>query len=157
MADEIETEESERCTTKLLETVLVILSNGQMARMSPELELPPPFPNVHTTLAGGRLSLDKFNVQRPLQHNEFSAALVAAVTLWSRYRIVAGLVTSSSPLPVKTHLVGERCTLNLSRALTSSRWCGAAVRRGRCQLRCRPRHLTIVRNDAVRHQKPSSS
>ncbi|GFY19730.1 transposable element Tcb1 transposase [Trichonephila clavipes] len=47
--------------------------------------------------------------------------------------------------------------LNLSRADTSSRWCGVVVRRGRCQLRCRPRHLTKVQNYVVRRQKPSSS
>ncbi|GFY08110.1 hypothetical protein TNCV_1355241 [Trichonephila clavipes] len=34
-------------------------------------------------------------------------------------------VTSSSPVPPKTHRVGQRCTLNLSRAETSSRWCGS--------------------------------
>ncbi|GFS81170.1 uncharacterized protein TNCV_1224191 [Trichonephila clavipes] len=38
-------------------------------------------------------------------------------------------VMSSSPVPLKTRLVGERCTLNLSRAQTSSRWCGVVVRR----------------------------
>ncbi|GFT95887.1 uncharacterized protein TNCV_312261 [Trichonephila clavipes] len=51
--------------------------------------------------------------------------------------------------------VGERCTLNLSRAQTSSRWCGVVVRRGGCHLRCRPRHLTMVQNYEVRRQKPS--
>ncbi|GFW26629.1 hypothetical protein TNCV_2850191 [Trichonephila clavipes] len=51
-----------------------------------------------------------------------------------------GLVTSSSPVPLKTHRVGQRSTVNQSRAQTSSRWCGMVVRRG-CQLRCRPRHL----------------
>ncbi|GFU50786.1 NGFI-A-binding protein 1 [Trichonephila clavipes] len=40
------------------------------------------------------------------------------------------LVTSSSPVPLKTRRVGQRCTLNLSRAETSSRWCGVVVRRG---------------------------
>ncbi|GFX05775.1 hypothetical protein TNCV_5089651 [Trichonephila clavipes] len=40
---------------------------------------------------------------------------------------------------------------------TSSRWCGVVVRRGGCQLRCCPRHLTMVQNDEVRRQKPSSS
>ncbi|GFV48205.1 hypothetical protein TNCV_2345061 [Trichonephila clavipes] len=49
----------------------------------------------------------------------------AAVVKWSRYRIVTGLVTSSSPVPLKTRRVGERCTLNLSRAQTTSRWCGS--------------------------------
>ncbi|GFX21409.1 hypothetical protein TNCV_2821171 [Trichonephila clavipes] len=49
--------------------------------------------------------------------------LVAAVAEWYRHRIVAGFVTSSSPVPLKTRRVGQRCTLNLSRAETSSRWC----------------------------------
>ncbi|GFX23882.1 hypothetical protein TNCV_1789131 [Trichonephila clavipes] len=40
------------------------------------------------------------------------------------------LVTSSSPVPLKNHRVGERCTLNLSRAQMSSHWCGVVVRRG---------------------------
>ncbi|GFT63500.1 hypothetical protein TNCV_869821 [Trichonephila clavipes] len=38
---------------------------------------------------------------------------------------------SSSPVPPKTRRVGQRCTLNLSRAETSSRWCGVVVKRGR--------------------------
>ncbi|GFU99062.1 hypothetical protein TNCV_632001 [Trichonephila clavipes] len=36
----------------------------------------------------------------------------------------------SNPVPLKTRRVGQRCTLNLSRAETSSRWCGVVVRRG---------------------------
>ncbi|GFV67725.1 uncharacterized protein TNCV_4624051 [Trichonephila clavipes] len=36
---------------------------------------------------------------------------------------------SSSPVPLKTRRVGQRCTLNLSRAQTSSCWCGVVVRR----------------------------
>ncbi|GFW59213.1 uncharacterized protein TNCV_2781441 [Trichonephila clavipes] len=66
-------------------------------------------------------------------------------------------VMSSIPVPLKTRRVGQRCTLNLSRAETSSRWCGVVVRRGGCQLRCRPRHLTMVQNYVVRRQKPSCS
>ncbi|GFU63999.1 hypothetical protein TNCV_245771 [Trichonephila clavipes] len=38
-------------------------------------------------------------------------------------------VMSSSPVPLKTYRVGERCTLNLSRDETSSHWCGVVVRR----------------------------
>ncbi|GFV58922.1 uncharacterized protein TNCV_1826301 [Trichonephila clavipes] len=57
-------------------------------------------------------------------------ANVAAVAKWYEYRTVACLVTSSSPVPLKTRRVGQRCTLNLSRAETSSRWCGVVVRRG---------------------------
>ncbi|GFV97369.1 uncharacterized protein TNCV_2038791 [Trichonephila clavipes] len=37
---------------------------------------------------------------------------------------------SPSRVPLKTRRVGERCTLNLSRAQMSSRWCGVVVRRG---------------------------
>ncbi|GFS53744.1 uncharacterized protein TNCV_731381 [Trichonephila clavipes] len=37
---------------------------------------------------------------------------------------------SSSPVPLKTRRVGERCALNLSKAQTSSRGCGVVVRRG---------------------------
>ncbi|GFT71605.1 uncharacterized protein TNCV_3020821 [Trichonephila clavipes] len=83
--------------------------------------------------------------------------LAAAVAEWYRYRTVACFVTGSSPVPLKTRRVGQRCTLNLSRAETSSRWCGVVVRRGGCQLRCRPRHLTMVQNYVVRRQKPSCS
>ncbi|GFV13445.1 uncharacterized protein TNCV_129431 [Trichonephila clavipes] len=66
-------------------------------------------------------------------------------------------VMSSSPVPLKTCRVGQRCRLNLSRAEMPSRWCGVVVRRGRCQLRCRPRHLTMIQNYVVRRQKPSCS
>ncbi|GFV77177.1 uncharacterized protein TNCV_444081 [Trichonephila clavipes] len=83
--------------------------------------------------------------------------MVAAVAEWYRYRTVACFVTGSNPVPLKTRRVGQRCTLNLSRAETSSRWCGVVVRRGGCQLRCRPRHLTMVQNYVVRRQKPSCS
>ncbi|GFU26651.1 uncharacterized protein TNCV_1837581 [Trichonephila clavipes] len=86
-----------------------------------------------------------------------SSGCVAAVAEWYRYRTVACFVTGSSPVPLKTRRVGQRCTLNLSRAETSSRWCGVVVRRGGCQLRCRPRHLTMVQNYVVRRQKPSCS
>ncbi|GFV54622.1 uncharacterized protein TNCV_3578761 [Trichonephila clavipes] len=55
---------------------------------------------------------------------------VATVAEWYRHRIVACLVTSSCPVPLKIRCVGQRCTLNLSRAETSSRWCGVVVRRG---------------------------
>ncbi|GFW84252.1 uncharacterized protein TNCV_4879151 [Trichonephila clavipes] len=57
-------------------------------------------------------------------------SLVAAVAEWYRYRTVACFVTGSSPVPLKTRRVGQRCTLNLSRAETSSRWCGVVVMRG---------------------------
>ncbi|GFX01421.1 retrovirus-related Pol polyprotein from transposon 17.6 [Trichonephila clavipes] len=55
------------------------------------------------------------------QGTSFTSALVAAVAEWYRYRTVACFVTGSSPVPLKTRRVGQRCTLNLSRAETSSR------------------------------------
>ncbi|GFX44012.1 uncharacterized protein TNCV_4112911 [Trichonephila clavipes] len=64
------------------------------------------------------------------EENNLRRVRVAAVAEWYRYRIVACLVTSSIPVPLKTRRVGQRCTLNLSRAETSSRWCGVVVRRG---------------------------
>ncbi|GFV03657.1 uncharacterized protein TNCV_1876051 [Trichonephila clavipes] len=60
----------------------------------------------------------------------FCDSLVAAVAEWYRCRTVACLVTSSSPMPLKTRRVRQRCTLNVSRAETSSRWCSVVVRRG---------------------------
>ncbi|GFT54211.1 hypothetical protein TNCV_2467231 [Trichonephila clavipes] len=36
-------------------------------------------------------------------------------------------------------------------AQTSSHWCGVKVRRGECQLRRRPRHLTRARNYELRY------
>ncbi|GFW14264.1 histone-lysine N-methyltransferase SETMAR [Trichonephila clavipes] len=51
---------------------------------------------------------------------------MAAVAEWYRYRTVACFVTGSSPVPLKTRRVGQRCTLNLSRAETSSRWTATA-------------------------------
>ncbi|GFW77626.1 hypothetical protein TNCV_133171 [Trichonephila clavipes] len=56
---------------------------------------------------------------------------------------MACLVTSSSPVPPRTRRVGQRWTLNLSRAETSSRWCdverGCQLGERGFQLRCRPR------------------
>ncbi|GFU77436.1 uncharacterized protein TNCV_3498101 [Trichonephila clavipes] len=60
----------------------------------------------------------------------FFTFCVAAVAEWYRYRTVACFVTGLNPVPLKTHRVEQRCTLNLSRAETSSRWCGVVVRRG---------------------------
>ncbi|GFU67175.1 uncharacterized protein TNCV_3676101 [Trichonephila clavipes] len=37
---------------------------------------------------------------------------------------------SSTPVPLKTRRVRQRCTLNLSGAQTSSRWCGVVASRG---------------------------
>ncbi|GFT03772.1 hypothetical protein TNCV_411521 [Trichonephila clavipes] len=91
---------------------LVILKNGQMTRATHELA-----PPLLTTTPHQRediSALDRFNVHRcPTRR-------VAAVAEWYRHRIVAGFVTSSSPVPLKTRRVGQRCTLNLSRAETSS-------------------------------------
>ncbi|GFV03457.1 uncharacterized protein TNCV_5059981 [Trichonephila clavipes] len=82
---------------------------------------------------------------------------VAVLAKWYGYRIVTCLVMSSSPISLRTRSVEQGCTLNLSRAETSSLWCGVVVRRGGCQLRCRPPHLIMVPNYVVRRQKPSCS
>ncbi|GFW21836.1 DUF1758 domain-containing protein [Trichonephila clavipes] len=63
------------------------------------------------------------------KYGEFLSSLVESC-LPDDIRIVAFLVTSSSPVPLKTRHVGQRCTLNLSRAEMSSRWCSVVVRRG---------------------------
>ncbi|GFW20687.1 uncharacterized protein TNCV_1049101 [Trichonephila clavipes] len=89
----------------------------------------------------------------------YGAALrrdVAAVADWYRHRIVAGFVTSSSPVPLKTRRVGQRCTLNLSRAEMSSRWCGVVVRRG-VPAQVSSTSLDHGSNYVVRRQKPSCS
>ncbi|GFX31343.1 uncharacterized protein TNCV_2061611 [Trichonephila clavipes] len=57
-------------------------------------------------------------------------SLMRELGYWLQISYVAGFVTSSSPVPLKTRRVGQRCTLNLSRAETSSRWRGVVVRRG---------------------------
>ncbi|GFT59080.1 uncharacterized protein TNCV_186571 [Trichonephila clavipes] len=87
---------------------------------------------------------------------DWNQALAAAVAEWYRYRIVACLVTSSSPVPLKTRRVRQRCTLNLSRAETSSRWCGAVARR-EVPAQVSSTHLTMAQNYVVRRQKPSCS
>ncbi|GFY10504.1 uncharacterized protein TNCV_2565321 [Trichonephila clavipes] len=84
-------------------------------------------------------------------HSEGCGSPVVKVSNHGRH------VMSSIQVPLKTRRVGQRCTLNLSRAETSSRWCGVVVRRGGCQLKCRPSHLTMVQNYVVRRQKPSCS
>ncbi|GFY06560.1 uncharacterized protein TNCV_3524161 [Trichonephila clavipes] len=114
----------------LLATNLIISNHVQVTSMTPEL--PRPSPNFHTTP-------------------------VATVTDWYRYRMVSGFVTSSTPVPLKTRRVGQRCTLNLSRAEASFHWCGVVIRRGGFQDRCRPRHSTMIQNYVVRRQKPSCS
>ncbi|GFV09955.1 uncharacterized protein TNCV_4517091 [Trichonephila clavipes] len=84
-----------------------------------------------------------------------SKSIVAAVAEWPKKVSDRGwLVTSSSPVPLKTRCVGERCMLNLSSAQTFSRWCGEVVRRGVCRLRCRLCHLTMDQNYEVRCQNP---
>ncbi|GFT97664.1 hypothetical protein TNCV_2470241 [Trichonephila clavipes] len=60
----------------------------------------------------------------------YKTAMLNSVTYGSASELKTCLFTSSSPVPLKTRRVGQQCPLNLSRAETSSRWCGVAVRRG---------------------------
>ncbi|GFU09276.1 uncharacterized protein TNCV_2421581 [Trichonephila clavipes] len=90
---------------------------------------------LKTRLLGQRCTLSLSRAQTSSRWCVFRGATVfdsqvAAVAEWYRYRTVACFVTGSSPVPLKTRRVGQRCTLNLSRAETSSRWCGVVVRRG---------------------------
>ncbi|GFW28861.1 hypothetical protein TNCV_201841 [Trichonephila clavipes] len=55
---------------------------------------------------------------------------------------------SSSRVPLKTHRVEQRCTLNLSKAEASFRWCGVVVRRGGCQFR----EINDVTDGVLRHR-----
>ncbi|GFS59163.1 uncharacterized protein TNCV_70351 [Trichonephila clavipes] len=71
---------------------------------------------THITRACGATS------KRLLRLGDYDDFKVAAVAERYRYRTVACLVTSSSPVPLKTRRVGQRCTLNMSRAKMSSRW-----------------------------------
>ncbi|GFU52358.1 hypothetical protein TNCV_3958731 [Trichonephila clavipes] len=71
------------------------------------------------------------NLLRELSENESdeehfrdSGSLVIKVSDHDKH------VMTSSPVPLKTRRLGQRCTLNLSKAVTSSRWCGVVVRRG---------------------------
>ncbi|GFT25198.1 uncharacterized protein TNCV_180771 [Trichonephila clavipes] len=66
-------------------------------------------------------------------------------------------VINSNPVPLKTRRVGEECALNRSRARATSHWSGVVVMRVGCQVACRPRHLTMVQNYEIRHQKRSCS
>ncbi|GFT73549.1 hypothetical protein TNCV_4021511 [Trichonephila clavipes] len=65
---------------------------------------------------------------------------------------------SSNLVPLKIRRVGGvmhvKPVENLNRRLVGVVWkLGGCV----CQLRCRPRHLTMVQNYDVHHQKASSS
>ncbi|GFW99061.1 hypothetical protein TNCV_3008311 [Trichonephila clavipes] len=79
---------------------------------------PPPFEAAK--LGEGSLVVMVMN-SWPVFGESFRVLVVAAVAEWYRYRTVACFVTGSSPVPLKTRRVGQRCTLNLSRAETSSR------------------------------------
>ncbi|GFS51965.1 uncharacterized protein TNCV_1104161 [Trichonephila clavipes] len=75
-------------------------------------------------------SRSQSEIQGDLHTFTFRITLLSTVVKWYGYQIVAGFVTGLRPVPLKTRRVGQRCTLNLSRAETSSRWCGAVLRRG---------------------------
>ncbi|GFV56137.1 hypothetical protein TNCV_1489141 [Trichonephila clavipes] len=68
------------------------------------------------------------------------------------YLLITKGVKSSNPVLLKNRRVRLRCTLNLSRAQTSSCWSGVVVKRG--QLKYRPRHLTMVQTYEVVAKSP---
>ncbi|GFX83823.1 hypothetical protein TNCV_350871 [Trichonephila clavipes] len=89
-------------TRGLLATDLVILNHGQVTRTTPKLE--PPLLSS-TSMEDVWASTDLRGCGSP----------VVKVSNHGRH------VMSSIPVPLKTRRVGQRCTLNLSRAETSSR------------------------------------
>ncbi|GFS47321.1 uncharacterized protein TNCV_4862771 [Trichonephila clavipes] len=95
---------------------------------------------AQTFLATDRSTFDNFTAARSLSTHHRTSH-IQTFFLLPLYRPGCGspvvrvsdhgrYVMSSSPVPLKTRRVGQRCTLNLSRAETSSRWCGEVVRRG---------------------------
>ncbi|GFS65378.1 purine nucleoside phosphorylase [Trichonephila clavipes] len=82
----------------------------------------------------------EYDVQRSANHAEISTKQWRNVHLCTAQKGCGSPVVkvsnhgrhvmSSIPVPLKTRRVGQRCTLNLSRAETSSRWCGVVVWRG---------------------------
>ncbi|GFT32844.1 hypothetical protein TNCV_5038901 [Trichonephila clavipes] len=100
--------------------------------------------SVPSSVIVNRLPNDPSNLQCPLLLNVSINMLnhsLAAVAEWSKYRIVAGHVTSSSPVPLKTRSLGDRCTLNLSRAQTRPTVDMVWQLEEGFQLRCRPRYM----------------
>ncbi|GFW38187.1 uncharacterized protein TNCV_3839151 [Trichonephila clavipes] len=68
-------------------------------------------------------TMNSINLRQPaLEYKGFGSPVVK-VSDHGRH------VLRSGPVPLKTRRVGERCTLHLSRAQTSSRWCCVVVRR----------------------------
>ncbi|GFV59796.1 hypothetical protein TNCV_956951 [Trichonephila clavipes] len=61
-------------------------------------------------------------------------------------------VTSSSLIPLKTHRVERLMYVKSVVAQASYLQCSVEVKRGGCQLRCRPRHLTKIQNYEVYRQ-----
>ncbi|GFU73809.1 uncharacterized protein TNCV_554371 [Trichonephila clavipes] len=126
-------------TRGLLATDHVILNHGQVTWTTPELA-----PPLLTTTPHQRedvSALDRFNVHRCPTRRVFSGTGIELMTCLPWLDRGCGSpvvkvsnhgrhVMSSIPVPLKTRRVGQRCTLNLSRAETSSRWCGVVVRRG---------------------------
>ncbi|GBN48298.1 hypothetical protein AVEN_9112-1 [Araneus ventricosus] len=55
-----------------------------------------------------------------------------------------------NPIPSKNRRVIGCGACQISRGQMPSRWCVAAVWRGGCRIRCRPRYLTTVQNYEVR-------
>ncbi|GFX26547.1 transposable element Tcb2 transposase [Trichonephila clavipes] len=82
-----------------------------------------PLALIHGTMTAQRHQIQKWDLELVAKSRNGKGCGSPVVKV-SRH------VMSSIPVPLKTRRVGQRCTLNLSRAETSSRWCGVVVRRG---------------------------
>ncbi|GFX59291.1 hypothetical protein TNCV_4217071 [Trichonephila clavipes] len=69
--------------------------------------------------------------------------------------LVAGMLSVRACTVEDTPCRGGRCALNLSRHKRPH--VGVEFRKGECQLRCRPRHLTIIQNSRSIAKRPSCS
>ncbi|GFU46235.1 uncharacterized protein TNCV_2155661 [Trichonephila clavipes] len=98
----------------------VVLNHGQVTWTTPDLATPLLTTTPHQWEDVS--AFDRFNVHRCPTRG--CGSPVVKVSDDGRH------VVSSSKVPLKTRRVGEPCMLNLSRAQTSSRWCGVVVRKG---------------------------
>ncbi|GFU71340.1 hypothetical protein TNCV_4280331 [Trichonephila clavipes] len=97
-------------------------------------------------------SKGSFSFNRHQSLSEGRGSLVVKVTdSWPEYHEIETSTTEDPPCR------GVRCIFKYIEAQMSSRWCGGEVRRRGYQLRCRPRHLIMVQNYEVCHQKPLCS
>ncbi|GFV45025.1 uncharacterized protein TNCV_907721 [Trichonephila clavipes] len=106
-------------------------------------------------LSPARISANLTWTRRKTSHK----TTVVVSTMHALYsRLIAGdsglrrHVMCSNPSTIKDLPNREADASKNSQGSNSSRWCGMVVFKGECQLRCRPRHVSVVRIYEVGHQ-----